>query len=532
MYYIIIANINVFCRYSHHSQLSISTQEVRGVTTVQTTSLSHSFSHPPSLPFHPSCHPLQIMPLCQLSEQLGVHPDSLNNLITPKAKAKVKDKLLSFLSDSCYRSLFESHSESDSELESDEEEEEEEKEKEKEEEDVDSSEDCSSNESDYLGATSASSSVSASFCSLPSTSFASPRSSSSLALKGHPPSSSPSPLPTLHSSPCHSSQPLIPNLTQAQSFSVPLGSATASSSSLPTQYPPSSTPVSPLLSRHSNRAHASCPDFHTYSTDMEVDQNSCQEMETAQKSPSGVHYIHPHMCEPVSTVSHCHSHSSQPLIPNLTPAQSFSVPLGSATPSSSSLPTQYPPSSSPVSPLLSRHSNRAHASCPDCHTYSTDMEVDQNSCQETDEMETAQKSPSGVRYIHPHMCEPVATVSHCHSKDLEFSLPPLREPPQPHSILESSYSLQRYPEEPPRGNIIQDPLPPITLPPLNASKDMKTMSLSPHPKPKLCVRPPLQPLHNTPSALASRHTEPSHKTRSESGHSQQVSLSFLGNRKF
>ena len=310
-----------------------------------------------------------------------------------------------------------------------EEEEEKEKEKEKEEEDIDSSEDCSSNESDYLGAASASSSASASasFCSLPSTSFASPRSSSSLALKGHPPSSSPSPLPTLHSSPCHSSQPLIPNLTQAQSFSVLLGSATASSSSFPTQYPSSSTPVSPLLSRHSNRAHASCPD---------------------------------------------------------------------------------------------------------CHTYSTDMEVDQNSCQETDEMETAQKSSSGVRYIHPHMREPVATVSHCHSKDLEFSLPPLREPPQPHSILESSYSLQRYPEEPPRGNIIQDPLPPITLPPLNASKDVKTMSPYPHPKPKLCVRPPLQPLHNTPSALASRHTEPGHKTRSESGHSQQVSLSFLGNRKF
>ena len=239
----------------------------------------------------------------ELSEQLGISSESLDYSSTPKPKSKVKDKLLSFLSDSCYLSsplwLSGSDSESESELEYADEDERE----------------CSASGSSFTNSLSSSSSTS--FCSLPSSTggLASQHSSPRINLqqRAFPPPSPlppppPSPLPPPpppplppHSTPHLSLSPQHhlsgTNLSPTQSLSAPLVPAAYFSRECPTTtslthlHTPAEDPSSSLTRHQSlngcdlhcsglsglsekDRAHVSCPDFYSCSTDMDLGSTS------------------------------------------------------------------------------------------------------------------------------------------------------------------------------------------------------------------------------------------------------------------
>ena len=268
----------------------------------------------------------QMMSLDELSEQLGISSESLDLLSTPKPKSKVKDKLLSFLSDSCYLSspLWLSESESESESEPDY---------------IDSQDSCTA--SGFASLKSMPSSSSVSFHSIPNSasSSTSPHSSMQAGLKQRSSSSSPasSLSPSLPSSSSHShphpsphhhlslsmyqlqhasttTAPMTTNLSHRQSLSAPLVPAadffttesTKNTSSLQQlQIPPpccSLTRHASLnncdlqcslgLTEKTGRAHVSCPDFHSCSTDMELgsaSQDDSMGMDTCDSSSSESH---------------------------------------------------------------------------------------------------------------------------------------------------------------------------------------------------------------------------------------------------
>ena len=271
--------------------------------------------------FHPLFRP-QMMSLNELSEQLGISSESPDLLTTPKPKSKVKDKLLSFLSDSCYLSsplwLSGSESESESEL------------------DCDDSKDSSCTGSGFASLKSTSSSIS--FHSLPgsASSLPSPHSSEQASLRQRHclPSLSPSssllpssshshPHPSLHPHLSLSTQQLqhasttttTTNLSHRQSLSAPLvptadffTTESAKNTSSLSQQLQISPPHSHLarysslnscvlqcslgLTEKTGRAHVSCPDFHSCSTDMELGSASQDEstgMETCDSSSSESH---------------------------------------------------------------------------------------------------------------------------------------------------------------------------------------------------------------------------------------------------
>ena len=267
-----------------------------------------------------------MMSLDELSEQLGVSSESLDLLLTPKPKSKVKDKLLSFLSDSCYLSspLWLSGSESESESEPD---------------CIDSQESCTGSGFASLKSTPSSSSISFHSVSSSASSSISPHNSMQATLKQR--SSLPSPASSLspslpssssshshpHPSPHHhlslsmhhlqrastTTAAMTTNLSHRQSLSAPLVPA---ADFFPTDNTRNTSPSQQLqipspccsLTRHSSlnscdlqclvgltektgRAHVSCPDFHLCS-DMELgsaSQDDNMGMETCDSSSSESH---------------------------------------------------------------------------------------------------------------------------------------------------------------------------------------------------------------------------------------------------
>ena len=221
---------------------------------------------------------LQVMSLDELSAQLGVTPDSLLATPTPKPSSKTKDKLLSFLSDSCYLSsplCLSGGSDSESELES-------ESESDGTDDDIRVDMRCSRRSSLHSlpGSTTTGSST-------PSHSMAHPR-----LLLTPPPFSHPHPVTHHHSSHyLDDVLALTDSLGHAQSSSgplVPVATRNCNKTTLPpSQHYFCQEPSTPSLVRHpslnrcdigqclpslsgrTGKVHVSCPDFHSRTTDME-----------------------------------------------------------------------------------------------------------------------------------------------------------------------------------------------------------------------------------------------------------------------
>lgn len=351
--------------------------------------------------------------------------ESVDHLSTPKPKSKVKDKLLSFLSDSCYLSspLWLSGSDSESESESE----------------YDEAERKCNDSTDGIGSgcVSLQSSSSTSFCSMPNSTsnYASPTSSPRVSL-------------------------------QQRSF------------------PPLSLPFSPPLSSHSSPLHLSTS---------------------------------AHQLQPIAMTTNL-SHT-QSLSAPLVPAVHFNEDCANNMAMPSSL-TRHPSWNScdlPTCSGLSEKTDSVHISCPDFHSCSTDMELGSTSQEESNEMDThnssSSESPAARKFGSEILCPGGHSMGDC--MVLDFNLPPLREPqfrnlnPLPPSCRSSG----EHDNMPRQAKFINcNPLPPISTstPQGNVSSAgavvNQSQSLLFSKKPRAGGRNPLQPLHNTPSALNSRHS--------------------------
>ena len=348
----------------------------------------------------------QLMPLEELSQQLGATTECFS---TPKPKPKMKDKLLSFLSDSCYLSSPLCLSGSDTEPESEPEYY------------IDGGGDtrCGSD-----GRQSLSPSSSSLFCSLSGSAK------------------------TCGSTSSHSTS-LSPGLEQWSCLSQPGSSAALLP--LPTPHHLSST--SPLLHNHLITSTAGLDHQQTLATPLIPvnSTNSCTEPLSSSGKTS------------------C-------------PGQLVSRQL-TRHPSLKSCNIQ-------CLPGLTEKTDRAHVSCPDFHSCSTDMELGSLSQDEGNDMDISSSADT----------EPRAESSPV----IDFNLPPIREP----NIYPLQFTHQTTSREKATHQNTLPRITPITDHPGDRSTHSRAQSKSPPMarKPGAKGRNPLQPLHNTPRALISRQS--------------------------
>ena len=401
--------------------------------------------------------------------------------MTPRPKSKVKDKLLSFLSDSCYLSspLWLSESDSEAELESE----------------YEDGEGCevskrsSGDESDSACCLqSQSSSASVSFCSLPSTScsFASPDSSLRVSLQQRQRSFPPSPL----------SLPPSPTVLPHSSLRA------LSTSAQQLQSPPSAAPASTSNLSHAHSLGALLVPAACFGR--QCTKNTRPQQQHLRNESSAM--------PPPSSLLTRHSSLNSCDLP---------VPRCSG---------------------LSDKADRAHVSCPDFHSYSTDMELGLSTQEDGNEMDThnpfasaSDDSPIGsLGGENLSLGQGGCATSNAHfMAGLDFHLPPSGEL----QFLNFNPRPEQHSAPPAEQLMSQVPLLPASASTPRPNMSHKTFSQpSSHlsSKSKSGARNPLQSLHNMPCVLNGRQSAIStgHKGGQASTQFQDTSLSLTKNRKF